>query len=113
MTLKTFSAPFNLPAYRQIAFQNASDKIPLTEVIHHEDEAYLSPIRLFIACFNKLPHSILELSIDGEKAVKWFQSYYAEEIRDYYYSEKNSRKSECYHDLIYFLYDDLIVHFDI
>lgn len=113
MTLKTFGAPFNPPAYRQISFQKASDKIPLTDVVHHDDDVYVSPVRLFIACYNKLPHSILELAIDVEKALKWFQSQYADEIRDYYYSEKNSRKSGSYHDFIYFLFDDLIIHFDI
>jgi hypothetical protein len=113
MTFKTFSAPFELPAYRQISFQDISDKVPLTAVVHSDFDDYLSPVRLFITCYNKLPHSILELSVDSIKAQKWFHTHYAEDIRDYYYTEKNNKKSETYNDFIYFLYDDLIIHFDV
>lgn len=74
----------------------------------------LNEYTLFIAHFNRIPNFIIEREIDCKKAIKYFKSIYSGEIKDHYFTSRQSLslKTAEIDDVFYFLYDDLIVYFD-
>lgn len=88
------------------SFSNLSDAIEYRE---------FEPSKLFVAHFNMLPNLIGDRDIDCIKANEWFVKMFKEEIKDYYFKKvhlKGTQESE-YKDCFYFVYDDLIVNFDV
>ena len=70
---------------------------------------------MFIGHFNHIPNIILEGGIDCKRSIKWFADTYKDEIVESYFNKRtwdnNNRESKA-DDMIYFLYEDLLVYFD-
>lgn len=91
-------------------------KIRLSEVFGGSlGSSYLSELHLFAMHFNSIPNCIQETDIDCKKANNWFVKNYAAEVKEQYYSKRyyNGSKAAELDDVFYFLYEDLLVYFDI
>ncbi|SDM81108.1 ATPase family associated with various cellular activities (AAA) [Daejeonella rubra] len=70
---------------------------------------------MFIGHFNRIPNIILEGGIDCKRSIKWFADTYKDEIVESYFNKRtwdNNIKESKADDMIYFLYEDLLVYFD-
>jgi hypothetical protein len=97
---------------------NTSSKMDLSFVFkerYYTGLTEISEYKLFMAHFNRIPNCIMEENIDCKKANNWLLEKYGEDIKDLYYNKRclNGGKNAEYDDIFYFLYDDLIVNFDI
>lgn len=90
-------------------------KMSLDGVFAERGSAYLNELALFVAHFNSIPNLIEEMGIDCNKANVWFAENYSSEIKEHYYNRRyyNRSKRAELDDVFYFIYDDLIVDFDI
>ncbi len=103
----TINSPFQ--------FESTTSKMALSSVFTDRKCSYLNDFTLFIAYFNNIPNYIEEVNIDCKKANKWFAEQFESEIKVFYYNKRNLRrgaKAEL-DDVYYFLYEDLLVYFDI
>jgi hypothetical protein len=77
--------------------------------------AYLNEVQLFTAHFNTIPNLISEVKINCKKANDWFVEKFKPIILDVHflkiYSSKVGRTE--LNEVYYFLYEDLLVNFDI
>lgn len=98
-----------------IELDETSPKVYLPDVFSERKGSYLNEFSLFLAHFNTIPNFIHEINIDCRKAHKWFLGQYKAEIIDLHYTKRflGGREKAEYDDLFYFLYDDMIVNFDI
>jgi len=87
----------------------------LTDVFSERSREYINENNLFVMRFNEIPNSIQEVRIDCKKANKWFFDTFKSEIKDMHYNKRyyNGSKQAEYDDVFYFIYDDLLVDFDI
>lgn len=87
----------------------------LTDVFSERSREYINENNLFVMRFNEIPNSIQEVRIDCKKANKWFFDTFKSEIKDMHYNKRyfNRSKQAEYDDVFYFIYDDLLVDFDI
>ncbi len=87
----------------------------ISEVFNERSESYINEFFLYIAHFNQIPHYIEEINIDCEKALDWFTEHYKNEIKDFYYNKRYflDSKEANLDDVFLFLYEDLLVDFDI
>lgn len=96
--------------------EKTSAKMDISDVYQQRNScSYLNEFTLFTAHFNSIPNFIHEIEIDCRKANVWFTEQYGNEIKDWYYDKiyfRRSKEAE-YDDIFYFLYEDLIVDFDI
>ena len=96
--------------------EKTSAKMNLSEVFSERGfDIYLNVFTLFTAHFNAIPNFIHEIDINCLKANSWFAEHYKNEIKDSYYSKiyrDQTRKAEL-DEIFYFLYDDLIVNFEV
>ncbi len=113
--MKTESINLNEPQAARNQLERTISKINFGEVFAERKNSYLNEFALFIAHFDTIPNSILEINIDCKKANKWFGEYYKNEIKDFYYGKRyfGSCKRAELDDIFYLLYDDLIVYFDV
>jgi len=89
-------------------------KMPISELFAERKNSYLNELTLFVAHFNMIPNFIHEIGIDCKKANNWFAENYKSEIKDNYYDKlyfDSYNKAEL-DNIIYFLYEDLIVYFE-
>jgi hypothetical protein len=95
--------------------QKTSSKMNLSQVFNDRNGTYLNELTLFMAHFDAIPNSIVEINISCKKAINCFIEAYKSEIRDFYFDKiylgKRNRDAE-YDNLFYFLYEDLLVKFD-
>lgn len=93
---------------------NTSSKMFLSEVFAERNNAYLNEFTLFVAHFNAIPNFIHDVDIDCKKARAWFDNNYKLEFKNFYYNKLcfNRREKATLDNVFYFLYDDLIVNFD-
>jgi hypothetical protein len=77
--------------------------------------SYLNEFKLFASCYNAIPNFIDEIKIDCKKAIKWFSSFYKEEVTDCFFSKRSLDKTKVAEldDIFFFLFEDLVVYFDI
>ncbi len=77
---------------------------------------YINVFNLFITRFNCIPNFTHEINIDCKKANHFFFEKYKDNITDIHFSKRylNSLKSKAAEldDVLYTLYEDLIVNFD-
>ena len=95
--------------------ERTTSKLTLEKVFADRGIDYLNEHTLFLAHFNAIPNCTNEIRIDCRKANKWFSENYKGEIKDFHFNERfygNGKKGEL-DDVFYFLYDDLLVNFDI
>lgn len=104
--LLTMSSPYELA--------KTLGKMPISELFAERNNSYLNELTLFVAHFNMIPNFIHEIGIDCKKANSWFAENYKSEIKDNYYDKlyfDTYNKAEL-DNIIYFLYEDLIVYFE-
>ena len=104
-----------LPSYKPFEIAKTTSQINISDVFNRRQETYLNEFTLFLAYFNVIPNFIHEVDIDCKKANKWFFENYQSEIKDFCYTKMYADRSKKVEldDIFYFLYDDLIVYFDI
>jgi len=91
-----------------------TEKIKLSEVFRLNNATEICHSKLFVAHFNKIPNYLCEIDINCKKAHIWFVENYEKDIADVYYNKRyfrNNKNAE-YEDIFYFLFEDLIVNFD-
>lgn len=96
--------------------EKTSAKMNLSEVFTGRSyDTYLNVFTLFTAHFNAIPNFIHEIEIDCLKANSWFAEHYKNEIKDCYYSKiyRDQTKKAELDEMFYFLYEDLIVNFEV
>ncbi|UCS92494.1 AAA family ATPase [Echinicola marina] len=94
--------------------ENASTKINLGQVFSPSGE-YLNELSLFAAYFNLIPNLITEIEINCKRANEWFENQYQAEITKKHFNKRyfnGSKKAEL-DKVFYFLFEDLVVCFDI
>ena len=99
----------------RLDFANQTSKMPLSAVFNDRYGSYLNELTLFIAYYNYIPNYIVEKNIDCRKAHKWFTQQFQPDIKDSFYDKRyfyNSKHPEL-DDSFYFLYEDLLVNFDV
>ena len=91
-----------------------TEQIKLSEVYNYSNSSEISHTKLFVAHFNKIPNYLCEIDINCKKAHTWFVENYEKEIVDVYYNKRyfKKHKNAAYEDVFYFLFEDLIVNFD-
>ena len=97
-------------------FQLNNSTTPINvDVFGETQRAYLNELQLFTARFNTIPNFISEVKINCKKANYWFVEKYKTIINDVHFLKIQSRKSNQtdLDEVFYFLYDDLLVNFDI
>lgn len=89
-------------------------KMPLSEIFSERKSSYFNEFKFFIAHFNSIPNFILEIDINCKNARAWFSEHHQSDIKDIYYNKRyfNGSKKPELDDVIYFLYEDLMVDFD-
>ncbi|MBX2965650.1 MAG: AAA family ATPase [Cyclobacteriaceae bacterium] len=94
---------------------NTANKTSLSDLFFEKHGSYLNKFTLFTAHFNSIPNFIQEIEIDCERATRWFSGNYKSEIKDLYYEKGYSRKRKemLLENVFYFLYEDLIINFDV
>lgn len=106
---------FNNQTEKDIDLGRSSSKISLGEVFtERKSSLYLNWFSLFTAHFNSIPNFIHEVDIDCKKASGWFSEKYKEEIKDLYFRKVYSSETNKVElsDIIYLIYEDLLVAFD-
>lgn len=90
-----------------------SMKINLSEVCNQGNKD-INEVNLFIAHFNAIPNYYKEIQMNCKKAHTWFVGNYEQEIIDVYFNKRYflRNKNAEYEDVFYFLFEDLIVNFD-
>lgn len=87
----------------------------LSDVFSERTDIYLNEFTLFAAIYNYIPNFINEIGIDCLKANKWFAEEYKTDIKDCNFAKlyhgAHDKKAEL-EDIFYFIYEDLIVNFD-
>lgn len=112
------SKPINFHGLQSRTFEldKTSAKMNLSEVYTERSYGtYLNVFTLFTAHFNAIPNFIHEIEIDCLKANSWFAEHYKSEIKDCYYSKiyRDQTKKAKLDEMFYFLYEDLIVNFEV
>ena len=112
------SKAVNFHGLKSNAFEleKTSSRMNISEVFAERNtETYLNEFTLFTAHFNSIPNFIHEIEINCLKANSWFAEHYKNEIKDCYYSKiyRDQTKKAELDDIFYFLYEDLIVNFDV
>jgi DNA replication protein DnaC len=83
--------------------------------IQHESsrEAYPNALTFYISHYNRIPNTLTQKKIDLKKAHDWFIESYKSEIKNFYFNGyESAKKNIWYNNIIYFLADDLVIHFD-
>lgn len=95
--------------------EKTAAKAPLSEVFPTEDKDYLNEFKLYIAHFHNIPNLIELCGINLEKASSWLVENYASEIKENYYKKMclSIKRQPFFSEIFYFLYDDLLIYFDI
>jgi len=94
-------------------FSETTNKINLSEVFHQKSHFYFNEFNIYAAHFNYIPNIISEGLIDCLKANEWFYNNYKTFVTDCHYARRFVAKSESVlDDIVYILYDDLLVFFD-
>jgi hypothetical protein len=99
---------------KNFSFNETNIKSPISHVFA-ERHGDINEMILFSAYFNTIPNVIFEDDIHAEKAMQWFIQSYAAAIKDCFYIKRclrNSSKAKP-DDVFLFLYEDLIVNFDV
>ncbi|HEX5152558.1 MAG TPA: AAA family ATPase [Parafilimonas sp.] len=93
---------------------STSSKMAISQVFVQRRDSCLNAFALFLAHFNTIPNCINEIKVDCEKANKWFAETYKAAIKDSCFNKIYYGGCELgeFPDIFYFLYDDLLVHFD-
>jgi integrase len=111
------SQEINLNNFKTKSFdlEKTTTKMNLSEVFAEKRGPYLNQFTLFIAHFNSIPNLIHLIMIDCKEANNWFSKKYKTLIIDCYYNKMsfNSNNTPEFDEIFYFLFDDLIVNFDI
>ncbi len=93
---------------------SSSSKTDLSNVFNARYSSELNEMTLFVAHFNAIPNMIIEKGIDCRRANRWFVQNYNNEVKEHYFTKRpliKNKPSE-FDDLIYLVYDDLLVDFD-
>ncbi|MBP9213617.1 MAG: AAA family ATPase [Chitinophagaceae bacterium] len=110
------SKQFDITSLQSKNFQLNNSTTPINvDVFGETQRAYLNELQLFTARFNTIPNFISEVKINCKKANYWFVEKYKTIINDVHFLKIQSRKSNQtdLDEVFYFLYDDLLVNFDI
>ncbi len=113
--MQTNNLPINITGDSPFRLDNTTNKTSLSDLFFERHGSYLNEFTLFTAHFNSIPNFIREIEIDCERADRWFSENYKSEIKDLYYEKGYSRKRKemLLENVFYFLYEDLIINFDI
>ena len=100
---------------RESALGETSNKTSLGDVFSERSKTNINEFHLFLTYYNKIPNFDYVKGIDCRKANAWFLENKKAEINDCNYIKRylSKKKVSELDDLYYFLYDDLMVNFDI
>ena len=100
---------------KAFSFGETSNKASLGDVFRDRGKSNINEFYLFLTYYNTIPNFDYLKGIDCKKANAWLIENKKEEINDYSYIKRyfNKKKVTEVDDLFYFLYDDLLVNFDI
>lgn len=93
---------------------NSISRKNLAHLFSERHYHYLNEFHLFIMYFNEIPNTICHEEIDCSKANKWLNETFKAEIKNCYYDQHhfNYRNLSVFVSVYYFLFDDLLLHFD-
>ncbi|TPE43615.1 AAA family ATPase [Pontibacter mangrovi] len=99
---------------KNFELEKVEAKINATDIFAERQGIYLNEFNLFVARFNQIPIFIHEINIDCIKANKWFLDTYAAIVQDFYYTKRyyDENRKPTLDDVVYFLYEDLMVCLD-
>lgn len=94
--------------------KNDIPDILLSNVFNDNTGSYLNSFNLYLAYYRKIPIVFTEIKINCKSASKWFLTNFHNQIIDNYYNRIyfSRTKKQQVDDVFYFLYEDLMVHFD-
>ncbi|HEY0667915.1 MAG TPA: AAA family ATPase [Sphingobacteriaceae bacterium] len=93
---------------------STSSKMDLSNVFSNRSGASINEYMLYVAHFNTIPNIVIEKGIDCRRGNKWFSQNLRSEVKDHYFIKRQlgSSKHAEIDDILYFIYDDLMVNFD-
>ncbi len=96
---------------------NTSTQISLGEIFNDRVHPEITEEKFYIAYFNEVPNCIEINDINCEKANKWFEEFYRNDVNDAYinklYFDKRGATSYPPLNIYYILYEGLLVYFNI
>jgi len=100
---------------RQSSFGETSNKTSIGDVYVERGKSSINEFYLFLTYYNRIPNFDYIKGIDCRKANAWLLENKKAAINDCSYIKRylNKKKISELDDLFYFLYDDLLVNFDI
>lgn len=106
---------YNFNQSNNVDLEKSFTRMNLSDVFHDKNDIYLNEFNLFTATYNYIPNFIHEIGIDCVKANTWFAETFKDEIKDHYFSKlyRDDSKKADLDSIFYFLFEDLIVNFDI
>lgn len=112
--MKTNNLVLNLSNESPFNLSTTTNKMSLSEIFPERNYRIINEFKLFIAHFNSIPNFIHEIDINCKNASAWFSEHYQAELKDVYYNERyfNKKNKREIGDILYFLYEDLVVAFD-
>jgi hypothetical protein len=112
--MKSNELIMNLSNCNLINLKQTSAKAQISSIFEETNQVYLNDFNLFVSYFQCVPNLIVEYDIDCILAVNFIETNYASKVKDINYAKFYSRiKNETLiYDINFFLYDDLIVNFD-
>jgi hypothetical protein len=87
----------------------------ISDVFTDKIDFYINEFKLFTAMYNYIPNFVHEVGINCLKANEWFSEKYKSDITDRYFCKvyQDQAKKVELNSVFYFLYEDLIVNFDV
>lgn len=101
------------PHSQHFNLAETTQKISLANVNAARSYKYLEEAALFIAHYNSIPNIINKNHIDAKRANSWFYDQFRSEILDFYYNQNDRPCVPEVDNIFYFLYEDLMIHFNI
>jgi hypothetical protein len=91
-------------------------KISLGEIFNDRMFPEITEEKFYIAYFNEVPDSICINTINCEKANKWFEEFYRNDVKNVYinkiYFTKKGATAYQHINIYYVLYEDLFIYFN-
>lgn len=112
--MKAALLPLYDPAENLPDNKNGIPDILLSNVFNDNSSSYLNNFNLYLAYYRRIPILITEIKINCKSANKWFLTNFQNQVIDNFYNKIyfSGTKRQQIDDVFYFLYEDLMVHFD-
>lgn len=105
---------YRLPS-NTIELEKSFTRMNISDVFTDKIDFYINEFKLFTAMYNYIPNFVHEVGINCLNANVWFAEKYKSEIKDRYFCKvyQDQAKKVELNSVFYFLYEDLIINFDV